>query len=109
MAVAFKHIFRRLAFIFRGNNNILTLTGERENLCDAHVELEMVMQAWYPISKTLAEKVAWEFAEQTGLDVVVINPGCVLGRMLQPRLNASVAVLLNLIQGLYIALLSLAS
>lgn len=56
-------------------------------------------EAWYPISKTLAEKAAWEFAEQTGLDVVVINPGCVLGRMLQPRLNASVAVLLNLIQG----------
>ncbi|KAI5062083.1 hypothetical protein GOP47_0022622 [Adiantum capillus-veneris] len=56
-------------------------------------------EAWYPISKTLAEEVAWKFSRDTGLNVVAINPGCVLGKMLQPRLNASVAVLLNLLQG----------
>ncbi|MCO5584009.1 hypothetical protein L7F22_037928 [Adiantum nelumboides] len=56
-------------------------------------------EAWYPISKTLAEEAAWKFSQDTGLDVVAINPGCVLGRMLQPRLNASVAVLLNVLQG----------
>ncbi|CAI0399790.1 unnamed protein product [Linum tenue] len=30
---------------------------------------------WYPLSKTLAEKAAWEFAKEKGLDVVVVNPG----------------------------------
>lgn len=56
-------------------------------------------EAWYPISKTLAEKAVWKFVEETGLDVVVINPGCVLGPLLQPRLNSSSGVLLNLMQG----------
>lgn len=56
-------------------------------------------EAWYPISKVLAEKAAWKLAEELGLDMVVINPGCVLGPMLQPRLNASLHVLLNLLKG----------
>eukprot|EP00250_Pteridium_aquilinum_P009800 c18945_g1_i2 orf=390-1370(-) len=56
-------------------------------------------EGWYPISKVLSEKAAWKFAEETGLDVVVINPGCVLGPLLQPRLNASSGVLSNLMQG----------
>eukprot|EP00250_Pteridium_aquilinum_P009799 c18945_g1_i1 orf=390-1280(-) len=55
-------------------------------------------EGWYPISKVLSEKAAWKFAEETGLDVVVINPGCVLGPLLQPRLNASSGVLSNLMQ-----------
>ncbi|TYH28638.1 hypothetical protein ES288_A02G159700v1 [Gossypium darwinii] len=54
---------------------------------------------WYPVSKTLAEKAAWEYAEKHGLDVVAINPATCLGPMLQPNLNASCAVLLQLLQG----------
>lgn len=57
------------------------------------------MQKWYPVSKTLAEKAAWEFAEKHGLDVVAIHPGTCLGPLLQPGLNASSAVLLQLLQG----------
>ncbi|KAI6678942.1 hypothetical protein NL676_039738 [Syzygium grande] len=56
-------------------------------------------QKWYPVSKTLAEKAAWEFAEKHGLDVVAINPATCLGPLLQPGLNASSAVLLQLLQG----------
>lgn len=51
------------------------------------------------MSKTLAEKAAWEFAEKNGLDVVAINPATCLGRLLQPGLNASCAVLQQLLQG----------
>ncbi|KAF7846515.1 hypothetical protein BT93_L4216 [Corymbia citriodora subsp. variegata] len=36
-------------------------------------------QKWYPVSKTLAEKAAWEFAKKHGLDVVAINPSTCLG------------------------------
>ncbi|CAK9177840.1 unnamed protein product [Ilex paraguariensis] len=56
-------------------------------------------QKWYPVSKTLAEKAAWEFAEKNGLDVVAINPATCLGPLLQPSLNASCAVLQQLLQG----------
>ncbi|GKV46699.1 hypothetical protein SLEP1_g53676 [Rubroshorea leprosula] len=56
-------------------------------------------QKWYPVSKTLAEKAAWDYAEKHGMDVVAINPATCLGPLLQPSLNASCAVLLQLLQG----------
>lgn len=56
-------------------------------------------QTWYPVSKTLAEKAAWEFSQKHGLDVVAINPATCLGPLLQPALNASCAVLRQLLQG----------
>lgn len=56
-------------------------------------------QKWYPVSKTLAEKSAWEFAKKNGLDVVAINPSTCLGQLLQPGLNASCAALQQLLQG----------
>ncbi|KAF9596697.1 hypothetical protein IFM89_012896 [Coptis chinensis] len=46
-----------------------------------------------------AEKAAWEFAKDTGLDVVVIHPGFVLGPILPPVLNASMIMLLRLLEG----------
>ncbi|KAK4476792.1 hypothetical protein RD792_015952 [Penstemon davidsonii] len=57
-------------------------------------------QKWYPVSKTLAEKAAWDFAKKNELDVVAINPATCLGQLLQPGLNASCAVLQQLLQGL---------
>lgn len=54
---------------------------------------------WYPVSKTLAEKAAWEFGKEKGLDVVVVNPGTVMGPILPPALNASMLMLLRLLQG----------
>ncbi|KAL4010692.1 hypothetical protein IC575_027703 [Cucumis melo] len=54
---------------------------------------------WYPISKTLAEKAAWDFAKEKGLDVVVINPGTVMGPVFPPRINASMQMLLKLLEG----------
>ncbi|XP_021909984.1 cinnamoyl-CoA reductase 1 [Carica papaya] len=54
---------------------------------------------WYPLSKTLAEKAAWDFAKETGLDVVVVNPGTVMGQVIPPTLNASMLMLLRLLEG----------
>ncbi|PWA56535.1 cinnamoyl-CoA reductase 1 [Artemisia annua] len=53
---------------------------------------------WYPVSETIAEKSAWEFAEKNGLDMVTILPSTCLGRLLQPTLNARCAVLQQLLQ-----------
>ncbi|KAL1221117.1 Cinnamoyl-CoA reductase 1 [Cardamine amara subsp. amara] len=57
------------------------------------------LQKWYPISKTLAEKAAWEFSEKHGTNIVTIHPSTCLGPLLQPNLNASCAVLQQLLQG----------
>ncbi|PKA51245.1 Cinnamoyl-CoA reductase 2 [Apostasia shenzhenica] len=56
-------------------------------------------QKWYPVSKTTAEKAAWEYAEKYGLDIVAINPSTCLGPLLQASLNASSAVLQQLLRG----------
>ncbi|GMP41534.1 hypothetical protein CsSME_00011604 [Camellia sinensis var. sinensis] len=54
---------------------------------------------WYQLSKTLAEEAAWKFAKENGIDLTVINPGWVIGPFLQPTLNATVEVVLNVING----------
>ncbi|XP_028096245.1 cinnamoyl-CoA reductase 1-like [Camellia sinensis] len=54
---------------------------------------------WYQLSKTLAEEAAWKFAKENGIDLTVINPGWVFGPLLQPTLNATVEVVLNVING----------
>lgn len=67
-----------------------------------HLDYCKARHKWYPVSKTLAEKAAWEFAQKhhgNGMDVVAIHPATCLGPLLQPGLNASCAVLLNLLQG----------
>lgn len=47
----------------------------------------------------MAEKAAWDFAKEEGLDVVVVNPGTVMGPVISPRLNASMLMLVRLLQG----------
>ncbi|XP_073151329.1 phenylacetaldehyde reductase-like [Henckelia pumila] len=57
------------------------------------------MQLWYVLSKTLAEDAAWKFVKERGIDMVAINPAMVIGPLLQPTLNTSSAVILNMING----------
>ncbi|XP_059076098.1 phenylacetaldehyde reductase-like isoform X1 [Cryptomeria japonica] len=52
---------------------------------------------WYPVAKTLVEKVAWEFSKEKGLDVVAINPRTTLGPILSPDFNASLAMIVRLV------------
>lgn len=47
----------------------------------------------------LAEKAAWKFAEQNGLDIVVVNPGMVVGPIFPPSLNSSMQLILDVLQG----------
>ncbi|KAL1558531.1 phenylacetaldehyde reductase-like [Salvia divinorum] len=54
---------------------------------------------WYPLSKTMAERAAWKFAEENDLDIVVVNPGTVMGPIIPPAINASMQMLLRLLQG----------
>jgi nucleoside-diphosphate-sugar epimerase len=61
------------------------------------------VQLWYNVSKTLAEKSAWEFAEKEGLQLVVLNPGTTLGPFFTPSVNTSLNILLQLLRGLSFA------
>ncbi|KAL3626741.1 hypothetical protein CASFOL_029484 [Castilleja foliolosa] len=56
-------------------------------------------QMWYVLSKTITEKAAWDFAKAKGIDLISINPCCVIGPMLQPTLNTSCGQILSLING----------
>nr|XP_017241911.1 PREDICTED: tetraketide alpha-pyrone reductase 1-like [Daucus carota subsp. sativus] len=53
---------------------------------------------YYPLGKTLAEQAALKFAEEHKIDLVTLHPGLVLGALLQPVLNASSKVMLDLIK-----------
>ncbi|CAH8384004.1 unnamed protein product [Eruca vesicaria subsp. sativa] len=54
---------------------------------------------WYILSKTLAESAAWQFAKDNNLDLIVMNPGLVIGPILQPTINFSVDVVVDFIKG----------
>ncbi|XP_072997449.1 cinnamoyl-CoA reductase CAD2 [Typha latifolia] len=71
----------------------------KDESCWTDVEYCKQHGVWYPASKTLAEKAAWEFAKENGLDVVVINPGTVLGPIIPPAVNASMAMVVHLLEG----------
>ncbi|XP_075657360.1 phenylacetaldehyde reductase-like isoform X2 [Castanea sativa] len=55
-------------------------------------------QLWYVLSKTLAEEAAWKFAEENGIDLVAINPGLVIGPLIQPTLGFSLETVLKLVK-----------
>ncbi|KAH7549849.1 hypothetical protein JRO89_XS13G0091700 [Xanthoceras sorbifolium] len=42
---------------------------------------------------------SWDFSKENGLDVVVVNPGTVMGPVIPPTLNASMLMLVRLLQG----------
>ncbi|KAL5707870.1 Coumarine and phenylpropanoid biosynthesis [Ranunculus cassubicifolius] len=56
-------------------------------------------QLWYLLSKTLAEESAWKFAKDHNIDMVTINPGMVSGPLLQPTVNTTTGLIMNLFSG----------
>ncbi|KAL4586259.1 hypothetical protein LXL04_010894 [Taraxacum kok-saghyz] len=53
---------------------------------------------WYALSKTLAENAGVKFCKENGLDLVVMNPGFVIGPLLQPTLNVTSQWVMGLIE-----------
>lgn len=47
----------------------------------------------------MAEDEACKFAKANGMDLIVMNPGLVIGPILQPTLNLSVGVVVELTKG----------
>ncbi|KAL9415674.1 hypothetical protein AB3S75_043882 [Citrus x aurantiifolia] len=63
------------------------------------VDLCESLQIWYALSKILAEKAAWEFCENNGIDLVTILPSFVVGPSLPPDLCSTASDVLGLLKG----------
>ncbi|XP_057769101.1 tetraketide alpha-pyrone reductase 1 [Salvia miltiorrhiza] len=57
------------------------------------------LKIWYPLSKTLAEKAAWKFCEDNGIDLVTLIPSFVVGPSLPPVLSSTASDVLGLLKG----------
>ena len=53
------------------------------------------------LSKTLAEEAAWKFTKENGINMISINPGLVIGPLLQPTLNTSAESVFKLVNGTF--------
>ncbi|KAL0377161.1 UNVERIFIED_CONTAM: Cinnamoyl-CoA reductase 2 [Sesamum calycinum] len=92
--------------LFQAN---LTEDGSFESIVDGctavfHTASPVVLstadpQRWYWVAKTLAEKAAWEYAQENGINLVILHPGFVIGPLLQPALNTSSQLFLNVLSG----------
>lgn len=77
-------------------------TPERSPLDESHwSNLDYCKQynLWYAYAKTTAEKEAWKFAEEQGLNLVVVNPSFVVGPLLAPEPTSTLFVVLSIIKG----------
>ncbi|KAL8092202.1 tetraketide alpha-pyrone reductase 1 [Apium graveolens] len=63
------------------------------------VELCEQYQIWYALSKTLAEKAAWEFCNNNNIDLVTVLPSFVIGPSLPQHLCSTAADVLGLLKG----------
>jgi len=53
----------------------------------------------YQLSKTLAERAAWEYARESGMELVALNPTAIFGPALLPRVGETGAVVKRFLEG----------
>ncbi|XP_022944747.1 tetraketide alpha-pyrone reductase 1 [Cucurbita moschata] len=63
------------------------------------VQLCERLKVWYALAKTLAEKAAWDFCNENGIDLVTVLPSMIIGPSLSPDLCYTAAVVLGLLKG----------
>ncbi|KAI3409149.1 Epimerase domain-containing protein [Psidium guajava] len=63
------------------------------------IELCERLQLWYALSKTLAEKAAWEFCDENKIDLVTVLPAFLIGPSLPPDLCSTASDVLGLLEG----------
>ncbi|KAE9585886.1 putative NAD(P)-binding domain, tetraketide alpha-pyrone reductase 1 [Lupinus albus] len=63
------------------------------------LELCQKIQAWYVMSKTLAERAAWEYCKENGIDLVTILPSFIIGPSLPSDLCSTASDVLGLLKG----------
>jgi nucleoside-diphosphate-sugar epimerase len=61
----------------------------------------ILRKIWYALSKTLAERAAWEFCNKNGIDLVTILPSFVVGPSLPQDLCSTASDVLGLLKGVF--------
>jgi nucleoside-diphosphate-sugar epimerase len=73
-------------------------SGHRDEAVRTEADWSIVDRSLvYPKSKTLAERAAWDFARESGVDLVAVNPGMVLGPLHNATVGTSVQVVHRLL------------
>lgn len=67
------------------------------------------LKVWYALSKTLAERAAWEFCNTNGIDLVTILPSFLVGPSLPRDLCSTASDVLGLLKGNFLLHYSLKS
>ncbi|KAF5754714.1 putative NAD-dependent epimerase/dehydratase, tetraketide alpha-pyrone reductase 1 [Helianthus annuus] len=67
--------------------------------CWSSVEICERLKIWYVLSKTMAEKAAWEFCNENGINLVTVMPSFVVGPSLPPTLCSTASDILGLLKG----------
>ncbi|XP_065854159.1 tetraketide alpha-pyrone reductase 2-like isoform X3 [Euphorbia lathyris] len=57
------------------------------------------IQLWYAYAKTVAEKEAWRIADESGINLVVVNPSFVVGPLLAPQPTSTLLLILSMLKG----------
>ncbi|KAL5706994.1 Tetraketide alpha-pyrone reductase 1 [Ranunculus cassubicifolius] len=63
------------------------------------IQLCQRLKIWYPLSKIMAEKAAWDFAQENGIDLVTILPTFIIGPSLPSDLCSTASDVLALLKG----------
>jgi dihydroflavonol-4-reductase len=70
-----------------------------------HTSLETMRWTWaYCIGKTIAERAAWEYARDNGMELTTIHPGAIIGPPLDEDASISVMMVTGLLMGMTPAL-----
>jgi len=85
----------------------VVLTSSIASIIYGHENKQQTEECWtdptdkritpYYKSKTLAEKAAWDYADKTGLSLSAINPGIILGPVLEDDYGTSAEVIIKLL------------
>ncbi|XP_040382891.1 cinnamoyl-CoA reductase 1-like [Oryza brachyantha] len=62
-------------------------------------ELCRKSEEWYNLSKTLAEREAFAYAAKTGMDIVTVCPGLVIGPLMKPTVPTSIKMFFDYMKG----------
>ncbi|XP_054792046.1 anthocyanidin reductase ((2S)-flavan-3-ol-forming)-like [Prosopis cineraria] len=83
--------------------NTLNGTGlvmDESNWTDTEFLTTAKPPTWgYPVSKTVAEKAAWKFAEENNIDLITVIPSLMAGPSLTPDIPSSANLAMSLITG----------
>ncbi|KAK9667095.1 hypothetical protein RND81_14G232800 [Saponaria officinalis] len=56
-------------------------------------------QVWYPLSKIMAERAAWDYCKENNIDLITVLPAFIIGPSLPPNLCSTASDVLGLFKG----------